>query len=69
MNKSSSKEKFGNYRKKLIISSSNKMKPSLNASKKKDYLCWFLRKSNKHLKNCNIVKPEIKNKFVVLFQI
>ena len=35
MNKSSSKEKFGNYRKKLIISSSNKMKPPLNASKKR----------------------------------
>ena len=26
------------------------MKPPLNASKKTDYSCWFLKKSKKHLK-------------------
>ena len=50
MSKSSSKEKFENY-KKTIISSSNKMKHLLNASKKTYYSCWFLKKSKKHLKN------------------
>ena len=48
---SSSKEKLENYTKKLIISSSIKMKSPLNASKKTDYSCWFLVKSKKHLKN------------------
>ena len=33
-----------------FISSSNKMKLPLNASKKTDYTCWFLKKSKKHLK-------------------
>ena len=45
-----SKEKLENYTKKRIISSSIKMKSPLNASKKTDYLCWFLEKSKKHLK-------------------
>ena len=50
MSNSTTKERLQNYRKKNIISSSNKMKLPLYALKT-DHLCWLLKKSKKHLKD------------------
>ena len=48
---SSPKKAFENYSKNITISSSNKMKSPLNALKKTDSSCCFLKKSKKHLKS------------------